>query len=127
MFYSHTFFIEKHMGMRTSQNASYTGAVCDLYLRLIATPHICMICGIFHTGLNTSLAAMLHPHLLIKRQKGLNVCIQVQHFSPCDTNDDISISGIEAPPIYQLSVKMSPQVCGMAASNEEKLQDFTTF
>ena len=113
--------------MRTSQNASYTGAVCDLHLRLTAKPHIYMICGIFHTEVNTSLAAMLHPHLLIKRQKGLNVCIQVEHFRPCDTNDDISISEIDAPPTYRVSVKITPQVCGMAVCNKEKLQDFTTF
>ena len=89
------------MGLSRFQNASYTGAVCDLHPRLTAKPHICMICGIFHTKA-TSLTAMLHPHLLIKRQKGLNICKQVEHFSTCarDTSDDIGIPGIEAPSTY---------------------------
>ena len=95
-------FIDNHVGLHSSQNASYTGTVCDLHLRLTAKPHICVICGIFHTEINTSLAAMLHPHLLInfKRQKVLNFCIQVEHFSPCDMSDGISISGIEALSTY---------------------------
>ena len=69
--HSYTILIDNHVGLHRFQNASYTGAVCYLHLRLTAKPHIGMICGIFHTKENTSLAAMLHPHLLIKMQKGL--------------------------------------------------------
>ena len=97
---SHTFLIDKHVGLHSSQNASYTGALCDLHVRLTAKPRICMMCFIFHTDVKTSLPAMLHPHLLIKRQKGLNFYTQVEHFSLCDSSDDISISGIQASQTY---------------------------
>ena len=39
----------------------------------------------------------------LKGKKGLNLWIQVEHFSRCDRSDDISISGSEAPPTYWLS------------------------
>ena len=55
--FSHTFLIDNHVGLHSSQNASYTGAVCDVHQRLTANLHICTICGIFHTEVNTSLAA----------------------------------------------------------------------
>ena len=35
---SHAFLIDNHVGLHSSQNASYTGAVCDLHLRLTAKP-----------------------------------------------------------------------------------------
>ena len=104
---SHTFLIDNHVGLHSSQNASYTGTVCGLHLRLTAKPHvhICVICGIFHTEVNTHLPLCSTHNLLIKRQKGLNLCIQVEYFSPCDRSDNISICGIEAPSTYWLSVK----------------------
>ena len=40
----------------------------------------------------------------LKGKKELNLCIRVEHFSPCDRSDDISISGSEALPTYWLSV-----------------------
>ena len=97
---SHTFLIDNHVRLHSSQNASYTGDVCDMHQRLTAKPHLCVICGTFHTEVNTHLLLCSTHNLLIKRQKGLNLYIQVEHFSPCDRSDDISISGSEAPPIY---------------------------
>ena len=68
------------------------------YVWYVALPHISQ----------HSLAAICSTHnLLIKRSKELNLCIQVEHSSPCDRSDDISISGSEAPPTYWLSVKVS--------------------
>ena len=59
------------------------------------------------THVNTHLLLCSTHNLLIKRYKELNLCIQVEHFNPCDRSDDISISGSEAPPTYWLSVKVS--------------------
>ena len=73
---------------------------------------------------NVSLATMLHPNLLSKMQRVLIFCIQVEYFSPCDSRDDISIPGIEAPPTYLLSVKY--QVSVWYGCNEVKFQHFTT-
>ena len=70
--YSHTLLIENDVGLHSFQNAPYIGAVCYLHLRLTAKPHICMMWDIFNTKVNTSLAVMLHLHLLLKRQTGLN-------------------------------------------------------
>ena len=100
--YSHTFLTDNHVRLHSFQNASYTGDVCDLHLRLTAKPHICVICGTFHTEVNTHLLLCSTHNLLIKRSKGLNLCIQVERFSPCDRSDCISISGNEAPPTYWL-------------------------
>ena len=65
----------------------------------------CVICGTFHTEVNTHLPLCSTHNLLIKRQQGLNLCIQLEHVSPCDRSDSSSISGSEAPPTYWLSVK----------------------
>ena len=51
---SHTFLVDNHVRLHSSQNASYTGDVCDMQLRLTAKPHLCVICGTFHTEVNTS-------------------------------------------------------------------------
>ena len=64
MHISKTFLIDNHVRLHSSQNASYTGDVCDLHLRLTAKPHICVICGTFHTEVIHSLAPMLHPQLI---------------------------------------------------------------
>ena len=71
-----------------------------MHLRLTAKPHLCVICSTLHTQVNTHLLLWSTHNLLIKRYKELNLCIQVEHFSPCDRNDDISISGSEAPPTF---------------------------
>ena len=65
--YSHTFLIDNHVRLHSSQNVSYTGNVCDLHLRLTAKPHICVICGTFHTEVNTHLRLCSTHNLLIKR------------------------------------------------------------
>ena len=96
---SHTFLIDNHVRLHSSQNASYTEDVYDMHLRLTAKPYLCVICSTFHTSLAHLLLCSTH-NLLIKRYKELNLCIQVEHFSPCDRSDDISISGSEAPPTY---------------------------
>ena len=49
MVYSHTFLIDNHVGLHSSQNASYTEDVCDMHLKLTAKPHLCVICSTFHT------------------------------------------------------------------------------
>ena len=49
--FSHTFLIDNHVRLHSSQNASYTRDVCDMHLRLTAKPHLCVICGTFHTEL----------------------------------------------------------------------------
>ena len=46
---SHTFLIDNHMRLHSSQNSSYTGDVCDMHLRLTAKPHLCVISSTFHT------------------------------------------------------------------------------
>ena len=46
---SHTFLIDNHVRLHSSQNASYTEDVCDMHLRLTAKPHLCVICSTFHT------------------------------------------------------------------------------
>ena len=53
--------------------ASYTGTVYDLHLRLTAKPHICMICGIFHTEVNTSLALCSTHIYWLKDKRGLTL------------------------------------------------------
>ena len=65
--YSHTFLIDNHVRLHNSQNASYTGDVCDMHLRLTAKPHLCVICGTFHTEVNTHLLLCSTHNLLIKR------------------------------------------------------------
>ena len=68
---------------------------------------------------------MLHPHLLVKRQKYLNFCIQVERFSPYDTVMTSAFQELKlCPLINYLSNVTSPVWYGC---NEEKLQDFTTF
>ena len=52
---SHTLLVQNHMGWHCFQNVSCTGDACDPHLRLTAKPHICMICDIFNTKVNTSL------------------------------------------------------------------------
>ena len=47
--FSHTFLIDNHVRLHSSQNASYTEDVCDMHLRLTAKPHLCVICSTFHT------------------------------------------------------------------------------
>ena len=47
--YSHTFLIDNHVRLHSSQNASYTEDVCDMHLRLTAKPHLCVIRSTFHT------------------------------------------------------------------------------
>ena len=47
--HSHTFLIDNHVRLHSSQNASYTEDVCDMHLRLTAKPHLCVICSTFHT------------------------------------------------------------------------------
>ena len=47
--YSHTFLIDNHVRLHSSQNASYTEDVYDMHLRLTAKPHLCVICSTFHT------------------------------------------------------------------------------
>ena len=64
---SHTFLTDNHVRLHISQNASYTGDVCDLHLTLTAKPHICVICGTFHTEVNTHLPLCSTHNLLIKR------------------------------------------------------------
>ena len=66
---SHTFLIDNHVRLHSSQNASYTGDVilCDLHLRVTAKPHIYVICGTFHTEVNTHLPLCSTHNLLIKR------------------------------------------------------------
>ena len=64
---SHTFLIDNHVRLHSSQNASYTGDVCGLHLRLTAKPHICVIYGTFHTEVNTHLPLCSTHNLLIKR------------------------------------------------------------
>ena len=51
----HTLLVQNHMGWHCFQNASYTGDVCDLHLRLTAKLHISLICDVFNTKVNTSL------------------------------------------------------------------------
>ena len=91
----------------------------------------CVICGTFHTGVDTHLSLCSTHNLWLKGKRGLTSVIQVEHFSPCDRSDDISISGSEAPPTYWLSVWkpqapptywLSVKVSGMMRSEE-----FTTF
>ena len=46
---------------------------------------------------------MLRPQLLIKNHNSLTgyyFCIQVDHFSPCDRSDDISIPSVSALPTF---------------------------
>ena len=43
----------------------------------------------------------------LKGTRSLTSVYKVEHFSPCDRSDDISISRSEAPPTYWLSVKVS--------------------
>ena len=66
---SHTFVIDNHVRLHSSQNASYTGDVCDMHLRLTQnlTYHVCVICGTFHTEVNTHLPLCSTHNLLIKR------------------------------------------------------------
>ena len=59
--HSHTFLTDNHMRLHSSQNASYTGDVCDMPLRLTAKPHLCVICGTFHTEVNTHLPLYAPP------------------------------------------------------------------
>ena len=49
IYISHTFLIDNHVRLHSSQNASYTEDVCDMHLRLTAKPHLCVICSTFHT------------------------------------------------------------------------------
>ena len=63
IFISHTFLIDNHVRLHSSQNASYTEDVCDMHLRSTAKPHLCVICRTFHTCQH-SLAAMLHPQFI---------------------------------------------------------------
>ena len=65
--YSHTFLIDNHVRLHSSQNASYTEDVCDMHLRLTAKPHLCVICGTFHTEVSTHLPLCSTHNLLIKR------------------------------------------------------------
>ena len=64
---SHTFLTDNHVRLHCSQTASYTGNVCDLHPRLTAKPHMCVICGTFHTEVNIHLPLCSTYNLLIKR------------------------------------------------------------
>ena len=101
------FLTDNHVRLRSSQNASYTGDVCDLHLRLTAKPHISVKCGTFHIN------KYKHAPSTIYWLKG----IQVEHFSPCDRCDDISISRSVAPPTYWLSVK-----CHYGCNQERQIE-----
>ena len=69
---SHTFLIDNHVRLHSSQNASYTGDVCDMHLRLTAKPHLCVICGTFHTEVNTHLLLYAPPTIYwLKGKRGL--------------------------------------------------------
>ena len=84
---SHILLVQNHMKWHCFQHASYTGDVGDLHLRLTAKPHICMICDIFNTKVNTSLAlCSIHIYWLKDKKSLISYCfcIQVDHFSPCD-------------------------------------------
>ena len=84
---SHTLLVQNHMGWYCFQNASFTGDVCDLHLRLTAKPHICMICDVFNTNVNRSLTLCSTHIYSLKGKKGLIsycFCIQVDHVRPCD-------------------------------------------
>ena len=47
--FSHTFLIDNHVRLHSSQNASNTGNVYDKHLRLTTKPHLGVISGTFHT------------------------------------------------------------------------------
>ena len=83
---SHALLVQNHIRWHGFQNACYTGDVGDLHLSYSKT-HICMICDIFNTKVNTSLAFCSTQIYWIQGRKGLTIYsfyIQVDHFSPCD-------------------------------------------
>ena len=47
--HSHTFLVDNHVRLHSSQNASNTGNVYDKHLRLTTKPHLGVISGTFHT------------------------------------------------------------------------------
>ena len=124
--HSHTFLIDNHVRLRSSQNAFYTVSVYDLqydlHLRLTAKPHIHMICGIFHTEVNTHLLLCSTHNLLINRQNGLNFCIQVEYFSPPDTMMTSAFLKLILRPLIDYLSNVTLVGC-----NEETLLDFTAF
>ena len=64
---SYTFLIDNHVRLHSSQNASDTGNVYDMHLRLTAKHHLGVIRGTFHTEVNTHLPLCSTHNLLIKR------------------------------------------------------------
>ena len=105
---SHTLLVQNHMGWYCFQNASFTGDVCDLHLRLTAKSHM-QICDVFNTNVNRSLT-LCSTHIYSLKGKNLIsycFCIQVDHVRLVTGADDISIWNLSSAHFYCLQSKMT--------------------